>query len=130
MMAVKRSQNHSILSPSRLKKIFAIKRKINKPLIKREINTAHLGGVNLSFDFSHPPKLLRIRLMPFENAIFGVKNAILGIADLIKPCNQADKLFIKKKPELWRFSEQRVWCGGWDLNPRRPTPEDLETVFV
>jgi hypothetical protein len=31
---------HSILSPSRLKKIFAIKRKINKPLIKREINTA------------------------------------------------------------------------------------------
>jgi hypothetical protein len=40
MMAVKRSQNHSILSPSRLKKIFAIKRKINKPLIKREINTA------------------------------------------------------------------------------------------
>ena len=19
------------------------------------------------------------------------------------------------------------WCGGWDLNPRRPTPEDLKS---
>jgi hypothetical protein len=70
------------------------------------------GAVNLSSDFSHPPKLLRIRLMPFENAIFGVKNAILGIAYLIKPCNQADNPFIKNKPETWLFSEQRLWCGG------------------
>jgi len=78
------------------------------------------GAVNLSSDFSHPPKLLRIRLMRFENAIFGVKNAILGIAYLIKPCNQADNPFIKNKPETWLFSEQRVWCGGWGLNPRSP----------
>jgi len=100
MMAVKRSQNHSrILPPHRLKKTDAIKRKTNKPLIKREINTACQGGVNLSSDFSHPPKLLRIRLMPFKNAIFGVKNAILRIADLIKPCNQADNSFIKNKPK-------------------------------
>jgi hypothetical protein len=58
-----------------------------------------LGGVNLSFDFSHPPKLLRIRLMPFENAVFGVKNAILGIIHLIKPCNQSGNSFIKNKPK-------------------------------
>ena len=113
-MAVKRSQNHSILPPHRLKKTDAIKRKINKTLIKREINTAVEGGVNLSFDFSHPPRLLRIRLMPFENAIFGVKNAISGIADLIKPYNQADKPFIRNKPETRLFPEQRVWCGRRD----------------
>ena len=39
------------------------------------------------------------RLMPFENAIFRVKNAILGIAYLIKPCNQSDNSFIKNKPK-------------------------------
>jgi hypothetical protein len=58
--------------------------------------------------------------MPFENAIFGVKNAILGIACLIKPCNQGDNSFTKNKPETRLFPEQRVWCGGWDLNPRTP----------
>ena len=21
-----------------------------------------------------------------------------------------------------------LWCGGWDLNPRRPTPADLESA--
>ncbi|MEM2129023.1 MAG: hypothetical protein QXZ70_00340 [Candidatus Bathyarchaeia archaeon] len=117
---MKCSLNHSILPPHSLKKTDTIKRKINKPRIKREINTASSGGVNLSFDFSHPPKLLRNRLMPFENAIFGVKNAILGIADLIKPCNQADKPFIKNKPETRLFLEQRVWRREWDSNPRGP----------
>jgi len=23
--------------------------------------------------------------------------------------------------------ENGEWCGGWDLNPRRPTPEDLKS---
>ena len=22
---------------------------------------------------------------------------------------------------------KNLWCGGWDLNPRRPTPEDLKS---
>ena len=22
---------------------------------------------------------------------------------------------------------RREWCGGWDLNPRRPAPEDLKS---
>ena len=22
---------------------------------------------------------------------------------------------------------RNLWCGGWDLNPRRPTPEDLKS---
>jgi len=80
------------------------------------------GDVNLPFDFSHPPKLLRNRLMPFENAIFGVKNAILGITDLIKPCNHPDKPFIKNKPETRRFPEQRVWRGYRHLHPN-PNPK-------
>ena len=31
-----------------------------------------------------------------------------------------------EKPNLNCFSEIS-WCGGWDLNPRRPTPEDLKS---
>jgi hypothetical protein len=75
------------------------------------------GGVNLSFDFDHSEKLLKFRLM----AVSGVNNGILRIADLIKPCNQSGKSVIKNKPETRLPSEQRVWCGGWDLNPRTPT---------
>jgi len=55
--------------------------------------------------------------MPFENAIFGVRNGISDIADLIKPCNQSDNSFIKNKPEPWLFSEQRVWRGYRNLHP-------------
>ena len=73
------------------------------------------GSVNLSSDFDHSEKLLRFRSM----AVFGVNNGILRIADLIKPCNQSGKFFIKNKPETRLSPEQRVWCGGWDLNPRR-----------
>ena len=31
-----------------------------------------------------------------------------------------------EKPNLSLASEIG-WCGGWDLNPRRPTPEDLKS---
>jgi hypothetical protein len=37
------------------------------------IRVAH-GAVNMSSDFGHSPKSLRIRLMPFEDAIVRVKN--------------------------------------------------------
>jgi len=68
--------------------------------------------------------------MPFENAIFGVKNTILGIADLIKPCDQADKLFIKNKPEQWLFPEQRVWCRYKNFNPiLNPKPSNAKVAL-
>jgi hypothetical protein len=86
------------------------------------------GAVNLSSGFDHSPKLLRNRLMPFENAIFGVKNAILGITDLMEPCNQTDNSFIKNKPETRLFPEQRVWCGGWDPHPTLPVKIRLQYI--
>jgi hypothetical protein len=43
--------------------------------------------------------------------VFGVRNGILRIASLIKPCNQSDKPFIKNKLKAWLFPEQRVWRG-------------------
>jgi hypothetical protein len=76
-------------------------------------------GGNLSFDFDHSDKLLRIRLMPSVDAISGVNTGILRIADLIKPCNQSGKSFIKNKPETRLCSEQTLWCGRRDLNPGR-----------
>lgn len=73
----------------------------------RLIATA-VGALNLSFDFVHFDKLLNFRLMSSEDVILGVKNGILCGADLIKPCNQSDKPFIKSKPEKWLFLEQRL----------------------
>jgi hypothetical protein len=110
----------SSYSSPRPTEIFTIgvKRKLNKLLIKRKLNTTLFGAVNLSFDFDRSPKSLKIRLMSSKEAILGVKNAILRTARLIKPCNQFGNSFIKNKPEIWLFPEQRVWRGVWDLNPR------------
>ena len=85
---------------------------------KREVDGTIHGALNLSFDFVHFDKLLNFRLTSSKDWILGVKNGILRIASLIKPCNQSDNSFIKNKPESWLSSKQRVWRGVWDLNPR------------
>ena len=83
----------------------------------RSDRTIH-GALNLSFDFVHFDKLLNFRLISCKDVILGVKNGILCIASLIKPCNQSDNSFIKNKPEPWLSSKQRVWCGGLGLHCR------------
>ncbi|RLG63191.1 hypothetical protein DRO21_06365, partial [archaeon] len=48
-----------------------------------------------------------------------------------------EEVLDRKLKELKRFNQGILcvthihnlpvnWCGGWDLNPRRPTPEDLK----
>jgi hypothetical protein len=71
-----------------------------------------MGALNLSFDFVHFDKLLNFRLTSSKDWILGVKNGILRIASLIKPCNQSDNSFIKNKPETRLSPEQTVWYGG------------------
>ena len=39
---------------------------------------------------------------------------------LISRCNELEKINESAK------SNENQWCGGWDLNPRRPTPAGLK----
>jgi len=66
---------------------------------KRKVDRTIHGALNLSFDFVHFDKLLNFRLTSSKDWILGVKNGILSITTLIKPCNQTDNFFIKNKPE-------------------------------
>jgi hypothetical protein len=31
---------------------------------------------------------------------------------------------------MWDETELELWCRGWDLNPRRPAPEDLKSSSI
>jgi len=62
-----------------------------------------------------------------------VKEAkVLGL-NLSKVCENALKQAIEQLRPLYGKKESKNChndserCGGWDLNPRRPTPEDLKS---
>ena len=55
----------------------------------------------------------------------------LGL-NISKVCENALKMAIEQLKPLYGKNKSKnlfdeVWCGGWDLNPRRPTPEDLKS---
>ena len=56
----------------------------------------------------------------------------LGL-NISKTCENCLKQAISHMKQLYgemnsnSSSKNHGWCGGWDLNPRRPTPEDLKS---
>jgi len=43
-------------------------------------------------------------------------------------CEMEDvEIFRKRKKRVQKRGGLLKWCGGRDLNPRRPTPEDLKS---
>ena len=65
-------------------------------------------------------------------ALLKVHPYIAGVNPRVHPRtvpNQQNKV-LSTEPILSPVSENRQdsWCRGWDLNPRRPTPEDLKST--
>jgi hypothetical protein len=52
----------------------------------------------------------------------------LGL-NVSKICENALKMAIEQLRPLYKKNSPENYerCGGWDLNPRRPTPEDLKS---
>ena len=56
--------------------------------------------------------------------------AWLGVYPGVNPTNTNGKIRhpkISLKQAPFQKSNSEIWCGGRDLNPRRPTPEDLKS---